>query len=156
MSARRIRSALAGTVTALAAAAIASTAFVFANGGPEVAGPIQHAAKRSTPGLSVRGSASKLYPGATVTMSLKVKNRSRSPLQLRRVRVTARGARAGCPRTYLRVTPLRTKSTIRPGGTRKVKVRVTLSRTAPDACQNAKFPLTYRVAAARVRTKPRR
>ena len=149
MSARRIRSAIAGTGFAFAAAALASAGLVLAQGDDS----LQSAATRAKPkpGLSVRGSTSKLYPGATVSLPLKVKNKSRTPLQVRKLRVKVGNARAGCPGSLLRVQPFKTTAKVRGGQTKKLSVRVTMSTAAPDACQSARFPLTYRVRAARAR-----
>ncbi|HEX8744426.1 MAG TPA: hypothetical protein VF712_14955 [Thermoleophilaceae bacterium] len=143
---RRLRSALASTATALAAATLACAGLVYAQGGPDPGAPIHAAAKKKrTPALSVRGSASRLYPGATVSLPLMVRNRTRFPLALQKLRVKVRNARTGCPASMLEVQPIKTRAKVRRGRSVVVKVRVTLSRAAPDACQNAKFPLTYRV-----------
>jgi hypothetical protein len=157
MRTRRLRSALAGTATVAAAAVLASTAFVLAQDVPRDAPAIRDAgnsAKRK-PALGVRGSTSRLYPGGTARLRLKVTNRSRHPLKLRQLKVTVHDARPGCPGRLLRVKPFKTRAGVRARRSAIVKVRVTLSRDAPDACQGARFRLSYRVRATRARAKKR-
>lgn len=133
----------------LAAVVLASALFVLAQGGPDPDSIQPAAAKKRNSALSVRGSAKRLYPGATVTLPLTVRNSTRYALRLSNVRVTVRNPRRGCSRRYLKVKKLRTRAYVARGRSKKVKVRVTLSRAAPDACQAARFPLRYRVSARR-------
>jgi hypothetical protein len=145
----RLRSILATAATAVAAALLASTGFVLAQGGTDPDSAVRPAAVKRNKALSVKGSAKRLYPGGTVKLPLTIRNRTRYSLLLSRVRVTVRNARAGCKRKYLKVAKFKTRTRIPKGRSKKVKVKLTLSRAAPDACQAARFPLTYRVSARR-------
>jgi len=149
MSLARLRSALASVATALVTAAVASAGLVYAQGGTNPGGAIQSAATKPSPTLSVKGSASRLYPGGTVVLPLKVRNRTRYPIALRRLKVRVRSANGGCPASLLRVERFRPRAALRARKTATLKVRVKLSPAAPDACQRAKFPLSYRVTGIR-------
>jgi hypothetical protein len=158
MSTRRLRSALASCAIAAAAAAIASTGLVLAQGGRDPGAAIQQAAsrKKAPPALNVKGSASSLYPGGTVTLPLKVRNGTRFPVTLRKLSVKVGSASRGCPGSFLVVQPFKKKARLRTRRSKKVNVRVTMSPAAPDACQGAVFPLTYRVRGVRTPAKKRR
>jgi hypothetical protein len=155
MSLARLRSALASVATALVTAAVASAGLVYAQGGPNPGGAIQSAANKPSPTLSVKGSASRLYPGGTVLLPLKVRNRTRYPISLRKLKVKVRSANRGCPASLLQVKRFKPKAKLGARKTATLKVRVRLSPAAPDACQRAKFPLSYRVTGIRTPAKRR-
>jgi hypothetical protein len=162
------------------AATVATCLAVAASGAVSVAavhfgdaGAKRPANKRSRL-ISVKGSTTGLYPGGSVPLRLKIRNRGRRTLVVRRIRIRPRGV-TGCPAGVLSVR--RIKRTVklqkrrgtyqlrrirlqrkrgrryllklRPRRTRRFTVALAMSPDAPDACQGAKLPLRFRVQAGR-------
>lgn len=112
-------------------------------GGP---GPLASAARR--PAVKMSGSVGGLYPGGRKRLTLSIRNRTRSRVVLRGLKVRVKRARRGCEARQLKIGRLPRR--VRIGARRKVRVRVTLRLlgTAPDACKRARFPLRLRARVA--------
>jgi hypothetical protein len=108
-------------------------------GGP---GPLAAAARR--PAVKMSGYVGGLYPGGRKRLTLMIRNRTRSRVVLRGLRVRAKRARRGCEARQLKIGRLPRR--VRIAARRRVRVRVTirLRGSAPDACKRARFPLRVR------------
>jgi hypothetical protein len=115
---------------------------------PAPASPDGTAATARRPAVRVTGRARGLYPGKTGKVRVNVRNLD--PFAIRVLRVSARvgDAAPGCPRSVLNVRALRTRLRIRPGGRIKTWLTIKMLPTAPDACQGATFPITFRTKTA--------
>jgi hypothetical protein len=143
------------TAIVLAAAALAAGAYVALGAqlhrAPEHASAGHHASRSANAGLEVRGHLAGLYPGAKGRLRLRVKNRTRRGIRLRRVRVRVLRANAHCGPRALRAHPYRGRHWIPKRSAREISVWIRMHRRAGDACQGARFPLRYHARAVRRR-----
>lgn len=93
--------------------------------------------------LAVRGGVHGLSPGSRTRMPVTVRNRTHAPLELRRIVVRVAPASPRCPARYLVVRRFRGERIVPARGTVRVRLKVRLRRSAPDACQGRRFPLTF-------------
>lgn len=95
-------------------------------------------------GLTLRGRAAGLYPGGTRRMRVLIRNRTDRDVRL--VRLSRRVVRAasGCPTRVLRVRRPRALPVVPAGGRARMRLRVRLLRSAPDACQGVVFVVRFR------------
>jgi hypothetical protein len=93
--------------------------------------------------ITVRGRVNGLYPGRVEEMRVRVRSPFTKPVLLRFIRTTVQDASASCTGQNLHVKRFRGRQPIAARGTTMVRVRVTMAQTAPDACQNARFPLEF-------------
>lgn len=100
------------------------------------------------PAFSITGSVAGLLPGRAARLRIAVRNRNAFPLRVTTISVRVRGT-AACPASNLLVRNFRGRVLVRPRATRRVAVLITLRADAPDACQGARFRLTYRGKAVR-------
>ena len=107
-------------------------------------GPAPLAAAARRPAVKMSGYVGGLYPGGRKRLTLTIRNRTRSRVVLRGLKVRAKRARRGCEARQLKIGRLPRHVRIR--GRRKVRLRITLRllATAPDACTRARFPLRVR------------
>ncbi len=91
----------------------------------------------------VSGHVEELRPGGTRPMVLTVRNPNSVAIRVTSLTVTA-GSAPGCPASTLTL-PQWTGSLLVPkkNGTATLTVNVHLKPSAPDACQGARWPLTY-------------
>jgi len=101
------------------------------------------------PALTVWGGADGLYPGAVRRLRLKVRNSRGFPIRVVSLKVAVRNGSPGCPRSQLRLARLRRSFVVRARRTRRVVLRVTMLRSAPDGCKGAVFPLRFKVEGRR-------
>lgn len=94
--------------------------------------------------LTLRGRAAALYPGGTRPMRVLIRNRTDRDVRL--VRLSRRVVRAapGCPTRALRVRRPRALPVVPAGGRARMRLRVRLLRSAPDACQGVVFVVRFR------------
>lgn len=132
-------------VSAFAATAFAATHEGGARGTAQQAssssGPIR-------PGFSISGYAAGLVPGAHGSLRLKVHNPHRFDIRVTSIE-TRVGASATCPASNLSVRRFSGHKKVRARHSRYVRVRIAMAASAPDACQRATFPLTYKGRAVR-------
>lgn len=105
-----------------------------------------HAAAESRHRLLLRARARGLYPGAVRPLRILVSNPTDHDVRV--VRLVARASRSSseaCPVSFLRVRRLRSHPVVPAHSRRRVRVRVKLLASAPDACQGVRFSLRLRV-----------
>jgi hypothetical protein len=88
-----------------------------------------------------------LYPGATRTLALRIKNTYPYPVKITAVktRVAAATTRPGCAgtRTNLLISHRGGALSVKPNKTANVVMTVVMPSTAEDACQGATFKLAF-------------
>lgn len=90
----------------------------------------------------IRGHVRGLYPGRQALLRLRVTNRRNFPIRVTSIRVKVAGTQ-GCAASNIRVTGFRGSRRIWRRGTRRLRLPISMSSTAPDACMGARFKLTY-------------
>ena len=123
------------------AAAFAYTRFTADDETPKA----QHVPSQKKKPLKVKGKVQGLTPGVTTPFTVTVRNNLKHRIKLRSIKAKVADASPACPRTLLRVPKVRTGKALRARKTRRVQMQATLSREATNACQNARFPVRYRV-----------
>lgn len=115
-----------------------------------VAGPERTGIRNDAASLSqriefkIKGDVAGLYPGHTQKATITLRNRYRSPIEVRRVVVrTQQTGRAGCAPSSVFSPGWRGHRLVRPSSTATVKVRFTMRASAPAACQGAKYTFRY-------------
>ena len=99
--------------------------------------------------LHAGGRVKRLYPGAAKALRVRVRNASRRTVWLRSIKTRVGSAGPGCSRAHLKIRrKQRAHLRIRPYSRRIVQLRVLMRRSAPDACQGARWPLRFRVRAS--------
>ncbi|MEX2533351.1 MAG: hypothetical protein WD360_05255 [Nitriliruptoraceae bacterium] len=105
--------------------------------------------------IALQGEVSGLYPGAVVDLALSMTNPTRLEVLVDTVDVTVgQPDSLGCPTEALLIGDARSTARasipvnvlLEAEATTEVAIRLALSSTAPQACQGAVFPLTYRSA----------
>ena len=143
---------LLSTAVVLAAAAgvashVAGSGASTDRGRMELIASVQHAVSVTAP--PVAG----LYPGATRTVALQIKNTYPYPVRITAVqaKVAAATTRPGCAgiNTNLAVTRKGGPITIKPKKSAPVIMTVVMPKTVADACQGATFKITFTARAVR-------
>jgi hypothetical protein len=132
---------------ALVAALLAATVAYAAERGPLGAGSAERSQAHGPPHATVkaRGHVGGLYPGADRRMRVTVGNRDSRPARLHRFRTRVGNANPVCTDGYLRVRQVKhPQRRIGPHRSILIRVRVRVRPSAPDACQNARWPLRFR------------
>ena len=132
---------------ALVAALLAAAVAYAAERGPFESGSVERSQARGLKQATVkaRGHVAGLYPSADRRMRVTVRNRDSRPARLRRFRTRVGNANPDCTDGYLRVRRLkRPQRRIGPQRSILIRVRVRVRPSAPDACQNARWPLHFR------------
>jgi hypothetical protein len=96
--------------------------------------------------VRLRVQARGLYPGLKRPVRVRVRNRSDNRLTLRSVRPRMRKSGSGCAR-YVTLERRRFHRLLPPRSTRRIKLRIAMDRTTPDACQGVKLPVRLRARA---------
>ncbi|GIV00568.1 MAG: hypothetical protein KatS3mg014_2183 [Actinomycetota bacterium] len=94
--------------------------------------------------LVLRGRAHGLFPGGTRPMRVVIGNRTDREVRLVRLGRRVVQAPPGCPTKVLRVRHPRALPVLPAGGRARIRLRVRLLRSAPDACQGAVFVVRFR------------
>jgi hypothetical protein len=101
--------------------------------------------------LRIRGHLGKMRPGKDGRLRLRIRNPLGAPVGVYRVWVKVHrgsGPNGRCPARSLAVEVWRGFKRIRPGGARRIRVKVHMRRGAPNRCQGTRWPLTYHARAA--------
>jgi hypothetical protein len=95
--------------------------------------------------FSIAGNTAGLYPGGTVQLPLTVENPNQQDIRVTGLTVSVVGTSASsCAASNLRTTDYTGPGFVVPGkGSRTISLPVTMARSAPDACQNVTFSLSY-------------
>ena len=111
---------------------------------------------RGTKTFAISGSAQGLYPGGTAPLALQLENPSAFPIRVVSLTVQAANSdKAGCSANNLVVPSYEDAAgsgddvVVPRRGTRTHTLQVGLVATAPDACQNATWSLSYSGRAVR-------
>ncbi|MGZ8572154.1 MAG: hypothetical protein ACXWW5_08015 [Actinomycetota bacterium] len=107
------------------------------------------AVKGAAPWFRVTGTVKGLYPGERLVLRTKVKNPFGFAIVVERVRAKVTSPVAACPRSAVKIEAWRGSRIVKAHGTRRVALRITMRRTAPDACQGVRFALSYTGKATR-------
>jgi hypothetical protein len=100
--------------------------------------------------LSVKGHAEGLYPGASVPLPVRIRNRSPHELMIRKIKVRAGAPGAACSGAYVSArAPKPTRIRMRPHSNARAALSLRMLLDAPDACQGATIPLRFKVRARR-------
>lgn len=104
--------------------------------------------------FKIRARARGLFPGASRPLRLRIRNPNRFAIKVNKVKVRIRRdlTRPRCyPRRYLHSTRLRVPVRVPARSIRRTRTRlkIRMRTSAPDACQNAIFPLRLRGRAVR-------
>jgi hypothetical protein len=91
----------------------------------------------------VSGQVEDLRPGGAQPMVLTVRNPNRVGIRVTTLTVRAGAASAGCPASSLTLPQWSGSLLVPKNGTATLTVNVTLRSSAPDACQGARWPLSY-------------
>ena len=93
--------------------------------------------------FTITGSATGLYPGATKSLPLTIHNPYHFAIYVKSITVTAGNASLSCPASNLVTSNFTGNRRVPRMGERTVVVPIQMVSGAPDACQDATFPLTY-------------
>jgi hypothetical protein len=139
-------------VTLVATSAAAAAVTHARQPAPHVGGPelVASVAKRfSITGVPVTG----LYPGATRPLTVKVKNIYAFPIKIGTLKTTVKSSnRPGCTGAAANLQVVATGARtvpIRAHKTKTVVLHVTMPSTVSNACQGAKFTLSFSATAKR-------
>jgi len=130
---------------ALAAAlllAVAVGAYAALGGSPSA--PSSQRADHHRPAVRIKGHVDGLFPGVPAKLRARARNRAPRPVRLVWVKARVRSPAPGCGRKYLRTKRAKPRRVIPPHRKRRVRIRVKLRGSAPDACQGVRFRLRYR------------
>lgn len=143
-----LRRSLVPAVAVLTALGIACAAPP--EGPPPLRGAVSPSGEaRPIAGLTARGHATGLYPGARLRMRVRIRNPYDHAVRITSLKTRVGRGAPGCRGSWVRVRKLRREAVIPALASRRVRLRVRMRRGAPDACQGARFPLRFRMTAVR-------
>jgi hypothetical protein len=100
-------------------------------------------------GFTMSGRVAGLVPGQSRALVVTVANRHRFPIAVRSIAARITTNRRGCAPRNLIARGFRGRKRIPPRRRTRVRLRVSLRLTAPDACQGVAFRLGFRGRAVR-------
>ncbi|MFD9704152.1 hypothetical protein [Lentzea sp. NPDC059081] len=89
------------------------------------------------------GAATGLVPGGTVTRKVRVTNPNNQDIKVTRLDTTVGRPSPNCPANAVTVEAVTTPVLIAKNAYADVPLTVRMTATAPNACKNLTFPLTY-------------
>jgi hypothetical protein len=89
-----------------------------------------------------------LYPDADIDVPVSVQNPQTFPIVVRTATTTVGDAGPGCPASNVVVTTFTGDVRVPARDTAVVPIHFHMLATAPDSCQNATFPLSFRASGA--------
>lgn len=114
------------------------------------------APERAAPGhpeaaakVRLTGHAVGLFPGSVQPLRVRVENVGRRPVTVRAVRALVGDAGRRCRAGNVSVSTYRGRFRLAPHRRRSVRLRIAMRADAANACQRARFPLTYRASLGR-------
>lgn len=99
---------------------------------------------RADDGFTISGEVDGLYPGVRATLEARVTNPHPFSIVVTSVTAVAADARASCPASMLEIEGTAEPVEVPARETAVVLLAVRMDRDAPDACQGATWPLTFR------------
>jgi hypothetical protein len=100
-------------------------------------------------GVRLGGHAVGLYPGSVGRLRVYVENPGSRPVTVRSVSAEVGEARRRCAARNVSVSSYRGRLRVRPHRRRWVALTISMRPDAANACQRARFPLTYRARVSR-------
>ena len=94
-------------------------------------------------GFVIAGEVDGLFPGAETTLDARLTNPHPFPIRVISTSVIVLDASPGCPASMLQIGDSQMTIVVPAGGTGTVPLHVRMSRSAPDACQGATWPLEF-------------
>ncbi|MDX3655692.1 hypothetical protein PV646_00110 [Streptomyces sp. ID05-26A] len=89
------------------------------------------------------GTATGLVPGGTVTRKVRVTNPNNQDIKVSRLDTSVGRPSPNCPANAVTVAPLAAPVVVAKNSSAEVALTVRMAASAPDACKNLTFPLTY-------------
>ncbi|MGW6935792.1 hypothetical protein ACWGE0_37455 [Lentzea sp. NPDC054927] len=110
-----------------------------------VLSPVSSAADSPAKAFTIAdaGAATGLVPGGTVTRQVRVTNPNNQAIKVTRLDTSVGRPSPNCPANTVTVDALAAPVLIAKNSSADVHLTVRMARTAPDACKNLVFPLTY-------------
>ena len=108
-----------------------------------MAGAVPRPPLGTTRPLVVHGRVRGLYPGASRRMRLVVRNPSSTSVRLTRVTARVANASARCHARNVTIEGFAGSRAIPARGSVRILLPTRMRTTAPNACQGARFPLTF-------------
>jgi hypothetical protein len=99
--------------------------------------------------FAIKGQVSSLYPGQVTTLPLTLVNPNGFAIKVRSVSVKVGSASTACTYANVSVAKFAGSLAVGPHSSRRLSLALTMSRAAPNACQGARFSLSYRGTAVR-------
>jgi len=110
-----------------------------------VLSPVSNAADSPGKAFTIAdvGAAAGLAPGGTVTREVRVTNPNNQGIKVTRLDTSVGRPSPHCPANAVTVAPLAAPVLIARNSHADVRLTVRMAASAPDACKNLTFPLTY-------------
>ncbi|MFS8098355.1 hypothetical protein LFM09_14570 [Lentzea alba] len=107
--------------------------------------PVSSAADNPAKAFTIAdvGTATGLVPGGTVTRKVRVTNPNNQAIKVTRLDTKVGRPSPQCPANAVTVDVLPAPVEVAKNAHADVNLTVRMARTAPDACKNLTFPLTY-------------
>jgi hypothetical protein len=103
----------------------------------------------AAPAFKATGHVKRLYPGAKKRLRVTVKSLSPFPIVVTSLAVRRGDPPGRCAAKHLKIAPFKGRARIGAGRTITLKLAVSMKRTAPDACQGARWRLGFHGKAVR-------
>jgi len=116
------------------------------SGSPSGASPTVEAggARPETGTFRIAGSATKLFPGHTVPLVLTVTNPQSFAIVVTSLTVGVHNASIKCAATNLSASAFASRLSVAAHRSSKATLHLSMHLNAPNACESAKFPLSFR------------
>jgi hypothetical protein len=111
--------------------------------GPGHAGDGAAAARTLVPLFRLRGHVTGMYPGRHRRLVVQISNPQRRAIVVTSITATVGRAVIGCKGSNIRVRRFVGAKRVPARGRARVRLRVRMLRTAPDACEGARFPVVF-------------
>ena len=110
-----------------------------------VLSPVSSAADNPAKAFTIAdaGAATGLVPGGTVTRAVRVTNPNNQDIKVTRLDTSVGRPSPHCPAKTVTVDALKAPVLVAKNGYADVPLTVRMALSAPDACKNLTFPLTY-------------
>ncbi len=91
----------------------------------------------------VTGSASGLYPGASVPMVIAITSSETKPITVQTLNAVITSPVAACKPSYFTLAPYKTKLVVKAKSSGSVTLPISLAKTAPKACAAQTLKVTF-------------
>ncbi|HEY7136164.1 MAG TPA: hypothetical protein VIB48_13965 [Acidimicrobiia bacterium] len=111
--------------------------------------PTTHPPAPPAHAFTLTGDVAGLFPGGTRNLQVRITNPTNTAMRVTTVTVTVHDASVACRAPNLVADSYTGKAYVGRHGATSVTIPVRMVRTAPNACQNATFPLVFRAEAVK-------